>query len=105
MAEKGIDSTTLKVVRYFAKRLAETGVDVTCIVVFGSRLTGAAREDSDIDMIVVSKDFHKKNIMKRAALVRTAYADTINEFMIPIDLVMESPDEFNPDFGKVVYAA
>lgn len=105
MAEKGIDAKILKVVRYFAKRLKETGVDVTCVVVFGSHSKGVAHEESDIDIILVSKDFRKKNILKRAALVRSAYSDTIKKFMIPIDLVMEAPEEFNPDFGVVVYAA
>jgi hypothetical protein len=105
MAEKRIDSKVLKVIRYFTERLKETGADVTCVVVFGSHIKGSAREDSDIDMIVVSKDFRKKSISQRAEIVRNAYADTIKEFMMPIDLVMETPEEFNPDFGMVVYAA
>jgi uncharacterized protein len=105
MAEKRIDPKILKVIRYFKKRLEETGVDVTYIVVFGSQVKGKVHPDSDIDMIVVSKDFRRKNIAIRAEIIRNAYADTIKKFMIPIDLVMETPEEFNPDFGVIVYAA
>ena len=105
MAEQGIDRNLKKVIRFFAKRLNENGVDVASIVVFGSHFKGTATSESDIDLIVVSKDFRGKDISKRAGLIRNAYTDTIKKFLIPIDLVMETPEEFNPDFGVVVYAA
>lgn len=105
MAKTRIDAKVLKVARHFTERLKEEGVDVARVVVFGSHIKGDAREDSDIDMIVVSSDFRNKSISRRAAIVRNAYSDTIKKFMIPIDLVMETPEEFNPDFGMVVYAA
>ena len=105
MAKKRISKKTLNVINYFTGRLKEAGVDVSYAVVFGSHQQGTAREDSDIDMILVSKDFREKNISERARVVRAAYADTIARFMVPIDLVMETPEEFNPEFGVVVYAA
>ena len=105
MAAKRINGKVKKVVDYFTERLKENGVDVSYVVVFGSHFRGNATADSDIDLILVSKDFRKKDILKRARIVRQAYSDTIEKFMIPIDLVMETTEEFNPDFGVVVFAA
>lgn len=105
MAGKTIKSKVVKVVNYFAERLRENGVKVSKIVVFGSHSKGAAGGNSDIDLIVVSESFRRKNLFKRAEMIGEAYEATITEFMIPMDIIMETPEEFNPDFGVVVYAA
>ena len=105
MDKKGIDKEVMRVVRYFVKRLRETGVDVSRVVVFGSHFKGTANAESDIDLILVSKDFQNKNIFERAGIIRKAYADTVGKYLFGIDLIMETPEDFNPDFGIVVYAA
>ena len=105
MAEKAVKSKVVKVVKYFAERLEANGLKVSKIVVFGSHFKGTANGNSDIDLIIVSESFRRKNLFKRAGLIGKAYEETIEKFMIPMDIIMETPEEFNPDFGVVVYAA
>ena len=105
MAEKTIKPQVLKVIDFFAKRLQANGVVVSKIVVFGSHSQGAAGAHSDIDLIVVSESFTNKNLFQRAGMIGKSYAETVEKFLVPMDIIMESPEEFNPDFGIVVYAA
>ncbi len=105
MAGKTVESKVIKVVDYFADRLAENGVKVSKIVVFGSHFKGTPHGNSDIDLIIVSESFRRKNLFKRAEMIGKAYDETMTAFMIPMDIIMETPEEFNPDFGVVVYAA
>ena len=105
MAEKTINSKVMKVVRYFVERLREDGIKVSKVVVFGSQALGNMRKDSDIDIIVVSENFRRKNLFKRVDMIYKAYSATVDEFVVPMDIVAETPEEFNPDFGVVVYAA
>jgi predicted nucleotidyltransferase len=74
-------------------------------VVFGSHAKSAAGKNSDIDLIIVSESFRRKDLFKRADMIGKAYDETMTKFMIPMDIIMETPEEFNPDFGVVVYAA
>ena len=37
------------------------------LILFGSRATGKAGKDSDVDLMVVSKNFKKLNFIRRAA--------------------------------------
>ncbi|MEW5945931.1 MAG: nucleotidyltransferase domain-containing protein [bacterium] len=105
MAEKTVKPKVVNVIKYFAERLQESGVKVSKIVAFGSQLKGKADRNSDIDLIIVSESFRRKNLFKRAEMIGKAYEETVTEFMIPMDIIMESPEEYNPDFGVVVYAA
>lgn len=105
MAVRAVKSKVKEVVEYFAEQLEADGVKVSKIVVFGSHSKGAAGRDSDIDLIVVSETFRRKNLFKRAKLIGNAYEETMSRFMIPMDIILETPEEFNPDFGVVVYAA
>jgi uncharacterized protein len=105
MDKKRINAKVKKVVDYFAKRLEEEGVKVSRIVVFGSHSKGTARPDSDIDLIIVSENFRRKNLFERIELILRAYSDTTDKFIIPMDIILETPEEFNPDFGTVVFAA
>ncbi|WP_428937753.1 nucleotidyltransferase domain-containing protein [Fontivita pretiosa] len=45
------------------------------IILFGSRLLGTQRTDSDIDLVVVSPSFHRVGLYERHRLVEQAVAD------------------------------
>lgn len=105
MAQKTVNRKVVKVVEYFAEKLIGYGVHVSKIVVFGSHIQGAAGEWSDIDLIVVSESFRNRNLFERANLIGKAYSDTVEKYLIPMDIIMETPEEYNPDFGVVVFAA
>jgi hypothetical protein len=82
-----------RIVEALRTALAEQGIEVERIIVFGSRIKGAAREDSDLDLVIVSKKFRGKTIFERAELLGRIDYKLIKEFMIPLDLITMSPEE------------
>jgi predicted nucleotidyltransferase len=88
-------------------------LNVSKIVVFGSQARRTATEESDIDIAIISEDFTKKNIFKRANLTKDAEIRTIKKFMVPLDIITLTPEEYDnrtslaaeyAHEGKVVYA-
>ena len=49
------------------KENTKTRIDVSQIILFGSQAKGNTHKDSDVDLIVVSKDFEGKKFRYRAA--------------------------------------
>jgi predicted nucleotidyltransferase len=101
-------------VKFFEERLREKKVEVTKIILFGSWAGGNASPESDVDIVVISKDFRNKDIFRRLALIKDAEIATIKKYMIPLDVIMMTPDEFTSgtslvsEFakkGKVISAA
>lgn len=79
----------------FLKRCLENkGLAVSKIVLFGSQATGLATMDSDVDIIIISKDFEGRDILDRAQMTKEAEISTIKKFMIPFDIMTMTPDEF-----------
>ncbi|MFH1539022.1 MAG: nucleotidyltransferase domain-containing protein [bacterium] len=108
MAEK----TVLNVVRFLGKCLEEKGLDISQIVVFGSQVKGPAREDSDIDIAIISEDFRGKNVLERVKMTGEPEVLTIKKFMVPLDIITMTPEDLESDtsliadyvkLGKVVY--
>lgn len=108
-AETTVAKKVVNIVRYFAECLQEDGVVVDRVVVFGSSARGRIHKDSDIDLIVVSKSFRRKNIFKRAEMVGDAHAKTVKKFMVPMDILVKTPEEAEKSSltgsGVVVFAA
>jgi predicted nucleotidyltransferase len=52
--------TVIKTVKQFEKALAAANIQVEQLILFGSHATGTAREDSDIDIVVISSSFADK---------------------------------------------
>jgi len=65
------ESSLKQLAREIVDCLAED-VRVEKIILFGSYLSGVQREDSDIDMAVVSKDFEKMGVMDKIELFAKA---------------------------------
>ena len=51
----------LKTVREFKKALESINIRVDQLILFGSHAVGTAREDSDIDVVVISPSFSDKS--------------------------------------------
>jgi uncharacterized protein len=83
-----------EVVRFFSTCLKEKGLKVSKIIIFGSQAKGMATVESDIDIVIVSEDFKKKNIFKRAELTKDAEIRTIKKFMVPLDIITMTPEEY-----------
>lgn len=97
MAEK----TVLSVVRFLEKRLEENGLNISKIIVFGSSVKGTAREDSDIDIVIVSEDFRGKNILQRAKMTGQPEVLTIRKFLVPLDILTMTPEELESETSPV----
>lgn len=87
-------NTALAAVKFFEKELKAKKVNITKIILFGSRARGNASAESDVDIVLISEDFRKKGIFKRLALIKDAEIATIKKYMIPFDVIMMTPDEF-----------
>ncbi|RPH85276.1 MAG: nucleotidyltransferase domain-containing protein [Desulfobacteraceae bacterium] len=101
-----------EVIKFLKECLQEKGLNVSKLVVFGSQAKGTATEESDIDIVIVSEDFRKKNIFRRAGLTKDAEIRTIKKFMVPLDIITLTPEEYEnrtslaavyAHEGKVVY--
>jgi predicted nucleotidyltransferase len=69
-------------------------MNIESIALFGSALTGKMKPDSDIDIIIISQDFHKKDIFERAKMTMIPETDTMKKYKIPMDILNMSPEEY-----------
>lgn len=65
------------------------GIAVERVILFGSYAKGLAREESDIDLIIVSRDFEGMNLRERLEILGIAAA----RIMQPIQSKGYTPDE------------
>ena len=87
------DKRVYKIAAFLAERLEERNVRVAQIILFGSQSRGDTHKDSDVDLAVISEDFHGKGIFKRMDMIGQADANTVLEFHVPIDVILMSPDD------------
>jgi len=96
-----VKSTAIKAVHYLKDRLTADGINVAKVILFGSQARGRVGETSDIDVIIVSDDFHGQDIFKRADLTKAAEIMTIRKFMVPLDIITMTPDELESGASPV----
>lgn len=93
--------TILDAVAFLEECLVEKGVSVSKIILFGSQARGQADRESDVDIAIISEDFHGKDIFERAALTKEAEIMTIRKFMMPFDIVTLTPREFENEVSLI----
>ncbi|MBI5740970.1 MAG: nucleotidyltransferase domain-containing protein [Nitrospirae bacterium] len=54
-----------EIIRRYKDELAKLGINSGRIILYGSYAQGNPREDSDIDLIVISEDFRHMNLRER----------------------------------------
>lgn len=86
MGEKEL---VMKKVKEFVKKLSKD-LDVTKVILFGSRATGDASKDSDIDLIIVSKDFKGLGFFRRVYKMYDYW-----DIDYSVDFICYTPEEFN----------
>ena len=82
------------VISFLEGKLREENIHVSKIILFGSQATGRAEAESDIDVVVISDDFRKKNIFRRVELIKKAEIQTIKKFMVPLDIITMTQEEY-----------
>ena len=82
------------IISFFKESVIANGVSVDGIALFGSALAGNMRDDSDLDVIVISKSFEGKDIFERAKMTAKPEIEAIRKFKIPLDVLTMSPKEY-----------
>jgi len=100
--------TVLEIISSFRKAIESKGIKINKLILFGSYATGRYREDSDIDVVVISQDFNDKGYWERIDILSSA----IYQVFQPIEAVAMTPEEWEEgksllvDYakgGEVVY--
>jgi predicted nucleotidyltransferase len=108
-----VKSKVVDAVGFFGRCLKEKGVKVSKIILFGSQVGDKVTKESDVDIAIISDDFQGKNIFERARLTKEAEIMTLKKFMLPLDIVTLTSEEFESGTsliaeyarkGKVMYA-
>lgn len=89
-----VEKKALEAVKFLEQILKKNELQISKIILFYSMATGKATKDSDIDLVIVSDDFKNKNIFERTELTKEAEIATIKKFMIPLDIITLSKEEF-----------
>jgi predicted nucleotidyltransferase len=102
--------TVLRVIEDFTTALRDVGVSPSRVILYGSYSRGDWHDGSDIDLIVVSRDFEAKGFWERIDLL----VDALMDVPQPIEAIAMTPEEWDrgdsmiaqcAKDGEVVYAA
>ncbi len=88
----------LTTIKQFKKALEPVNIRVEQLILFGSHAVGTAREDSDIDLVVISSSFSNKNYWERIDIL----TDAIYKVFAPIDAAAFTPDEWKSEKSLIV---
>lgn len=82
------ESLNKKLKEFFESLTKKIKVDE--IILFGSRADGTSSSESDVDLIIVSDDFEKKNFFERVSMMYDSW-----EIDLPVDFLCYTNKEFN----------
>ncbi len=82
--------TVLETIEEFKKALKAINIHVDQLILFGSHASGSAREDSDIDLVVISSSFVNKSYWERINIL----TDAIYKVFAPIEASAFTPEEW-----------
>lgn len=80
----------LAIIKEFKDTLEAINIRVDQLILYGSHAAGSAREDSDIDLVVISRSFVDKSYWERINIL----SDAIYEVFAPIEASAFTPDEW-----------
>ncbi|MCE5340413.1 MAG: nucleotidyltransferase domain-containing protein [Planctomycetaceae bacterium] len=88
----------LKIISEFRSLLESKGIKSQKLILFGSFAKGNFHQESDIDLVVISKDFENKNYWERIEIL----SEAIYEMFKPIEAVAMTPDEWEQGDSMIV---
>ena len=80
----------LEIIRQFRAALQTQGIGVSKIILYGSWARGNAHADSDIDVVVISRQFEGKEYWERITII----SEAIYKIFAPIEAVAMTPQEW-----------
>ena len=78
-----------EIIEEYKQTLKTLGINVKRVILYGSCARANQREDSDINLIIISEDFRKMNLRKRLEVLGIAAA----RIMEPIEAKGYIPEE------------
>src|SRR6056297_2772559 len=78
-----------RIIETFKKELEKYHIHTERIILYGSYAKGDAREDSDIDLVVIASDFKNMNLRERLEILGLAAGKVFE----PIEALGYTPDE------------
>ena len=78
-----------EIIEEYRRTLSELGIDAEAVILYGSFARGNPRTDSDIDLVIISKDFKRLNLRRRLEVLGIAAA----RIMQPIEAKGYTPKE------------
>lgn len=91
-------SAVYKIITAFRKAIEAEGIRADKMILFGSYATGQSREDSDIDIVVISRDFQNKSYWERIDILSNA----IYRVLEPIEASAFTPEEWQREDSIIV---
>jgi len=88
----------LKTIRQFKKALESINIQVEQLILYGSQAVDTAREDSDIDVVVISPSFSDKSYWERIDILTEA----IYKVFAPIEASAFTPEEWKTEKSLIV---
>ena len=88
----------LKIIRQFKEALETINIHVEQIILYGSHALETAREDSDIDVVVISPSFSDKSYWERIDILTEA----IYKVFAPIEASAFTPEEWKSEKSLIV---
>lgn len=76
--------------KQFEQALRSADIHIDHLILFGSHATGIAREDSDIDVIVISSSFSDKSYWERIDIL----SEAVYHVFAPIEATAFTPEEW-----------
>ncbi len=89
--------SALNVLHNFRLALESKGIRIHKLILYGSYAHGKAREGSDIDVLVISDDFSRKNYWERIDIL----SEAIYEVFEPIEAVALTVEEWEKEESVV----
>lgn len=85
-----MDRKTAQALRRYREELRRLGIEPEKVILYGSRAKGILEEESDIDVVVVSRDFAGMDLRGRLELLGVAAA----RIMEPVQALGYTPEEY-----------
>lgn len=91
-----------EIVKILKKLLAERKVHFSKIILFGSQVKDKPKKESDIDIIILSKDFENKDIFERVRLMSGVHREFVKTLMLPADIMYYSLSEWRRGSSLII---